>query len=113
MKKRIIIPCPKCKAEYLPCEIFIPQSFLGDARNIVKDNDGHILDYDRGEMDTEETYICDKCGATLRVKCKILFSVDERTNQDFDSAFISSIKEENIEFAEDEFDEDSDENEQF
>lgn len=69
-----IISCPKCGAEYLPCEVFYPKSFLGNAHNIVKGHRGEILSFDGDNMDLSETYVCDFCGTKFKATAKVTFS---------------------------------------
>lgn len=68
-----IITCPKCGAEYLPCEIFYPNSFLGKATDIVKDNNGEIVTFDGNNMETTETYVCDFCRTKFEARAKVSF----------------------------------------
>lgn len=72
----IKITCPVCGAEYLPNEIYLPNSFMGDARDIVKDANGKILDVYGETMDLKEHYQCDYCNAHLQVSCKVNFSAE-------------------------------------
>ena len=47
-KVKHIIKCPYCGAEYLPEEIYYPDSFFGKPRDIVKNSKGEIeYVYDR------------------------------------------------------------------
>lgn len=73
MAKKTTIRCPYCNAEYLPAEIYYPNSFLGKPFNIIKDGDSNILGYNGDDMDTLETYICDKCNKQFSVDASITF----------------------------------------
>lgn len=73
MAKKTTIRCPHCNAEYLPAEIYYPNSFLGKPFNIIKDSDSNILGYNGDDMDTLETYICDKCNKQFSVDASITF----------------------------------------
>ena len=42
-QKPIIITCPNCGAEYLPAEVYIPDSFLGKPKTVDKDSSGKII----------------------------------------------------------------------
>ena len=77
MAKYQIIRCPYCSAEYLPGEIFMPKYFLGQPKDIEKDFQGKILDYDGLKQDLTETYTCDKCMSNFRVTANITYSVKE------------------------------------
>ena len=72
-----IIVCPKCGAEYLPCEIFLPNAFLGKACDIVKDDSGEILSFDGYNMDNRETYVCDFCKTKFEVNAKVAFTSND------------------------------------
>ena len=76
------IICPKCGAQYLPGEIYLPNAFLGQPRNVARDCTGKIVDYSGNSMDLKETYICDKCGCKFGVKAVVQFYTDvkETTN---------------------------------
>ena len=55
MKKRTPkITCPRCGAQYLPGEIYLPKAFLGQPKLIEKDFAGKILDYLGESMDLSE-----------------------------------------------------------
>ena len=47
------ITCPNCGAEYLPCEIYYPNSFLGESRQVDKVK-GKIVSFSGNYMDLEE-----------------------------------------------------------
>lgn len=89
MKKSLIIRCPKCGREYLPGEIFIPNSFLGQPTNVVKGFDGAILAYDGEEMDLSEEYICDNCNTKFSVKAIVTFKTEEVKDIFDDEEYVS------------------------
>lgn len=91
-RKLTVITCPKCGAEYLPSEIYIPNAFFGKPDFIKRDIDGHICDIIGSTLDTEESYCCDSCNTTFKVTAKISFSaqIDERA--DFDSDYETALK---------------------
>lgn len=66
--RELIIRCPECGTEYLPSEIFYPKYFFGKPLDIYKDEKGQILGINGTEMDTVETYICDKCNHEFTVE---------------------------------------------
>jgi hypothetical protein len=55
------IICPHCGFQYLPGEIYDPKHFLGQPKDIVRNNVGEILGYEGIVTDLEETYICENC----------------------------------------------------
>ena len=71
--KAVLIKCPHCGWEYLPCEIFYPDDMLGNAADVVRDSEGKILYYDGDSMNLEETYCCDNCGTTFSVSGAVTF----------------------------------------
>ena len=73
-KSDIIIKCPKCGREYLPAEIYLPDSFLGKPKNIFKDDNGRIDDYMGKNMDLKEEFICDGCGVKFDIAAKVSFN---------------------------------------
>lgn len=87
-----IIKCPKCNAEYLPAEIFIPNSFLGKPNLIDKDNHGKLIYYNGEDMNLKETYCCDYCNKTFNVSAKVQFQSDIDTYTDFDEDYTTQLK---------------------
>lgn len=68
------IKCPYCGWEYLPCELYLPNSFLGKTTNIVKDESGEILAWDEdGNMDLVDDYRCDNCNKKFGVEAEVSF----------------------------------------
>lgn len=90
-KKLEIIRCPHCNTEYLPAEIFLPNSFIGKPSNIVKDIAGKILDFSGNSMDTKESFICDRCGTTFKVRTQLQFFTEIK-NDNFNEDYKTSLK---------------------
>lgn len=91
IRKFEIIECPKCGREYLPAEIFIPRSFFGHPKDIVRDVYGRILDYEGTSVDAVETYTCDKCNTLFQVRAKIGFITETTKLDNFDEEYSSPI----------------------
>lgn len=72
------IICPHCGFQYLPGEIYDPKHFLGQPKDIVRNNIGEILGYEGIMMDTNETYICEHCNNELKIKAKVSFIVNDK-----------------------------------
>ena len=70
------ITCPKCGKEYLPAEIYYPNSFFGRPQDIARIK-GKIDSFDGKSMDLEETYQCDSCDCNFKVVAKISFKTTE------------------------------------
>lgn len=79
-----IIVCPICGQQYHPAEIFLPNYFLGKPTDIVKNTSGKIDFHFGQDMDPDETYICDNCGAHLKIHANISFNVavDENKSEE-------------------------------
>lgn len=73
MAKKTAIRCPHCGWEYLTSEIYVPKDFVGDATNIIKDENGDVLGFDGNDMNTSEEYTCDNCGKPFMVDASITF----------------------------------------
>ena len=84
-----IIKCPKCNQEYLPGEIFIPNSFLGQPRDVYRE-DGKIVNYRGVNQSLTETYTCDNCGHTFDIEAQITYKV-ESSIANFDEDFVSPL----------------------
>lgn len=76
MEETIKIICPICGAEYLPVEIFMPEEFFGRPTEIIRDPADKIEFFLGKGMNLNENYVCDSCGATMRVKARISFDVE-------------------------------------
>lgn len=90
-KKYEVITCPHCGREYLPAEIFVPRAFFGKPYSIDRYSDGKIDCFCGSSMNTYETYTCDNCDTTFKVRAKVFFNVevDEKTN--FNKEFVTKI----------------------
>lgn len=76
MEDTIKIVCPICGAEYLPSEIYIPAEFFGRPTEVIRDPADKIEFFLGHGMNLEEEYICDGCGAKMRIKANLSFTVD-------------------------------------
>lgn len=94
--KTPIIRCPHCGAEYLPGEIYMPGSLIGQPDDIVKDAVGKIIyeDYttEACEPDMIEHYICDYCEKPFIVEATIIYkSMQEAPENDFQTQYVSLL----------------------
>jgi transposase-like protein len=89
-KQLNVISCPYCGQEYLPSEIYIPNSFLGKATQIFRKTSGKIDTFFGKNMDLKETYICDKCNTEFAVSAKVTFNSYEIDNT-FKEDFVSKL----------------------
>lgn len=75
--KRPVIKCPKCGAEYMAGEIYLPNYFVGQPENIIKGQEHNILAFEGTDMDLEEQYQCDYCNCKFKVSASITFRTSE------------------------------------
>jgi predicted RNA-binding Zn-ribbon protein involved in translation (DUF1610 family) len=74
MDSDIKIKCPHCGFEYMPAEIYYPDSFLGKPMDISRDDSGKIDFYTGHNMDLNEEFECPNCGCHFEINCKVDFS---------------------------------------
>lgn len=86
-----IIECPNCGAEYLPGEIFLPKTFLGEPKNIDKDEKGKIISFTGTNMNTLENYVCDYCGTNFKVRATINMNARINVKHDFSKPYKVNI----------------------
>ena len=102
MKKKVnIIKCPKCGAEYLPPEIFIPNAFFGKLDEVERYADYTIKRYYGKPMDTTEHYRCDQCDTPLKITTKLQFNVEEDAKYNFNEDYVSSLRNKSLFLKED------------
>lgn len=90
-RKLITISCPSCGREYLPSEIYLPNSFLGKAKNVMRMTDGTIEAFFGEDMNLKEKYICDKCNTPFIVNAKVSFKAFEDKNTVFQEEYVTKI----------------------
>lgn len=80
-KRKDIITCPNCGAEYLAGELFIPNWFLGRPLAVERDKTNHKIINSTGiPMTLDEEYICDFCNKLFFIHANIEFNtkIDNR-----------------------------------
>lgn len=90
------IVCPCCGREYLPAEIYLPNSFLGKPSSIIKTHDGKIDVFAGQSMDLKESYICDGCGKPFKVTAKVQFRTEYQPSIDFGSTHKTKLTEDKL-----------------
>lgn len=75
-RKMNTIKCPYCGARYLPGEIYLPKTFLGEPTKVYRDEKGNILGFDGTDMNLNESYTCDYCGKKFFVETSVLFKTE-------------------------------------
>ena len=95
MKRRFdVIKCPHCDAEYLPAEIYLPNSLLGKPYDIEKEGmSGKIKDFFGNTMDLEESFICDRCNQPFRVNARIQFYTE---GIDFRKEYVTKLQKQSL-----------------
>lgn len=100
MIEKYVIKCCHCGAEYLPAEIYLPDSLLGRPRNIEKDLNGKIISYFGSNMNVTESYRCDYCQRKFSVDANIKFYTSSKS-KDFDTSYKVKISKPNLFMKED------------
>ena len=90
-KSKQLLVCPKCGAEYLPCEIFYPKEFFGGSPRIVKNAEGKMISPSDNTMQMSESYECDYCHCMMQVQAKIGFTVKVDVMNDFSEDYSAPI----------------------
>ena len=94
--KFTVIACPNCGYEYLPAELYVGNCAIGQPLDIMRDEDGHIIDFTGSTVDLCETYECDKCGKIFNINGKINFTTTLNTTLDFDEDYSYKITDDKI-----------------
>lgn len=83
------IKCPYCGTEYLPAEIFLPKTIVGDPKDIEKSDTGEIISYSDTTYDITEKYICDRCNKAFKIKARLFFDTEKDLKNDFNDDYCS------------------------
>ena len=92
LNKSMFITCPICGAEYLPCEIFIPNAFFGRPKHIERDETHKIIHIIGPDMNTTEQFICNYCNNPFRITSKISFIAKSEMKFNFDDGYSTVLK---------------------
>lgn len=93
--KTSLIRCPHCGAEYLPGEIYMPGSLIGQPEDVVKDFTGKIL-YEDYPVDKEpdmiEHFTCEYCEKPFIIEAAITYRTkEEAPENDFSTNYVSLL----------------------
>lgn len=94
--KTSVIKCPHCSAEYLPGEIYMPNSLIGQPDEVVRDSLGKIIyeDYyttDR-EPDLTERFTCEYCNKPFVIEAAVTYrTMAEAPEKDFQTQYVSLL----------------------
>lgn len=95
LTKTPTIKCPHCGCEYLPGEIFMPGSLIGQPEEVIRDSFGKIIyeDYiESKKPDFVEHYICDSCEKPFVVEATVTYRAkEEAPEKDFKSQYVSLL----------------------
>lgn len=94
--KTSIIHCPHCGAQYLPGEIYMPNSLIGQPDEVVKDSFGKILyeDYytEMREPDMVEHFVCEYCEKPFIIEATVTYKTkEEAPENDFSTKYVSLL----------------------
>ena len=94
--KTAVIKCPYCGGEYLPGEIYLPGSLIGQPDDIVKDSLGKILYEDYSTEDREpnmiEHFICEQCEKPFIIEATVTYRTrEEAPENDFTTKYVSLL----------------------
>lgn len=94
--KSALIKCPHCKAEYLPGEIYMPHSLIGQPDDVVRDSLGKLIysDYDTPDREPEftEHFVCEYCEKPFIVEAIVTFkTMAEAPESDFQNQYVSLL----------------------
>ena len=94
--KTAVIKCPQCGAEYLPGEIYMPGSLVGQPDDIIKDSLGRIIyeDYSTPsrEPDFIEHFTCEYCEKPFIVEATVTYKAkEEAPENDFSTKYVSLL----------------------
>lgn len=94
--KKFLIECPHCRAQYLPCEIFMPEAITGKTTEIVRDSFGKFIYADYHKEDNlpglAEKFTCEYCNRPFIVEATTVYKTrEEAPEADFSTQYVSLI----------------------
>lgn len=94
--KSPVIRCPHCMAEYLPGEIYMPGSLIGQPDEVIRDSFGKIIyeDYykETREPDMMESFICEYCEKPFVIEATVTYKVTKEVpEKDFSTNYVSLL----------------------
>ena len=96
LHKTPVIKCPHCGAEYLPGEIYMPGSLIGQPDEVIRDSFGKIIyeDYysDASAPDMIEHFTCEECNKPFVIEAVVSYKVKEESpERDFTTQYVSLL----------------------
>lgn len=97
LHKTATIKCPHCNSEYLPGEIFLPGSIIGQPNEVIRDSLGKIIyeDYSdtNKEPDTIEHFTCEYCNKPFIIEAVVAYRTKEESPEaDFSTNYVSLLE---------------------
>ena len=94
--KTPVIKCPHCGAEYLPGEVYMPNSLIGQPDEVVRDALGKIIyeDYETParEPDMIEHFSCEYCDKPFIIEATVTYKTkEEAPENDFKTQYVSLL----------------------
>lgn len=94
--KTPLIKCPHCGSEYLPGEVYMPGSLIGQPDDIVRDSLGKLIyeDYDSPDREPNmiEHFTCEYCNKPFIVEATISYKTrEEAPENDFTTKYVSLL----------------------
>ena len=96
-KKKFLVICPHCSAQFLPGEIYMPGAFIGRPVEVIRDPLGMLVyaDYKKIENmpNRTEQFICEYCNKPFIVKATpMIFKTEEvAEEEDFSTEYVPLI----------------------
>ena len=91
MSKLNIIKCPHCGAEYLPEEIFYPDSVFNKDIKITRDEQGKIVYSNGDSFCLTEEFECEHCGCLFSIESKTTFNTKAIEVKDFEEETVINL----------------------
>ena len=76
------IICPCCGEQFLPAEVYLPDSFLGKPTEIIRNTSGKIDFFFGNNMDLDEEYVCDNCSNKFKIHANVSFETTSVKEKD-------------------------------
>ena len=94
--KTSLIRCPHCGSEYLPGEVYMPGSLIGQPDDIVRDSLGKLIyeDYDSPDREPNmiEHFTCEYCNKPFIVEATVTYKTrEEAPERDFSTNYVSLL----------------------
>ena len=86
-----IIKCPFCEAEYMPEEIFYPDSVFNKNLQVIRDEKGKIVFINEDSFNFIEEFECECCNNKFQVEGKVNFQTKKIEEDTFEEETIVNL----------------------